>query len=178
MRTHRSWQRCIRVLVAFAATAAVSTPLHAAALGEKAPKLTIAKWAKGGPVDLLENEKGLIRVIDFWSTWASPCRTTIPHITELQNKYAAKGVQFIGVSDEPPGTVEKFVERMGSRMDYTVGADADGATTFAYLTAFRVRSIPHTFVLDKQSRIVWHGHPMGELEAVIKGVLDGTWDVN
>ncbi len=166
-----------RALAAFVALAFVGgVPASAAELGEKAPKITVAKWIKGGPVDLADNDKGLIRVIDFWSSWAGPSRSTIPHITELQNKYAAKGVQFIGISDEAPGTVERFVERMGSRMDYTVGADADGATTFAYLSAFGVRSIPHSFVVDREGRLVWHGHPMGELEAVVKGVLEGTWD--
>lgn len=149
---------------------------HGAEIGMKAPQLAIAKWVKGGPVDLTKNDKGLVRVVEFWATWCGPCRTTIPHLTELQNKYAAKGVQFIGISDEPPGVVEKFVERMGSRMDYTVGADGDGATSFAYMTAFGVRGIPHAFVVDKEGRIVWHGHPMSELETVIKGVLDGSWD--
>ncbi len=156
---------------------AATASLSAAELGAKAPKLTIAKWVKGGPVDLSkDNDKGLIRVIDFWASWAGPCRTTIPHLTELQNKYAARGVQFIGISDEAPGTVEQFVERMGSRMDYTVAADADGATSFAYLNAFGARGIPHSFVIDKEGRVVWHGHPLVELEQVVKGTLDGSWD--
>lgn len=140
-----------------------------------APKLTISKWIKGGPVDL-SAKKDFIYVISFWVSWHPTGRLGLSGLTDLQNKYAAQGVQIIGISDESEETVEKFVESMGSRMDFTVAVDAAGATSFAYMDAFGVRGVPHTFILDKQRRIVWHGQETSEMEPVIKGVLDGTWD--
>lgn len=154
---------------------AVSGGASAGELGMTAPKLTISEWIKGGPVDL-SDEKDFVYVISFWVSWHPTGRGGISDLTDLQNKYAARGVQIIGVSDESASTIERFVERMGSRMDFTVAADADGATSFAYMNAFGVRGVPHTFVLDKKRRIVWHGQEAPKLEAVIEGVLDGTWD--
>lgn len=29
-----------------------------------------------------------------------------------------------------------------------------------YMTKYHVSGIPHAFVVDKDSKIVWHGHPM------------------
>jgi hypothetical protein len=29
-----------------------------------------------------------------------------------------------------------------------------------YMTKYHVSGIPHAFVLDKDSKIAWHGHPM------------------
>ena len=156
---------------------AVSGGASAGELGMTAPKLTISEWIKGGPVDL-SDEKDFVYVISFWVSWHPTGRGGISDLTDLQNKYAARGVQIIGVSDESASTIERFVERMGSRMDFTVAADADGATSFAYMNAFGVRGVPHTFVLDKKRRIVWHGQEAPKLEAVIEGVLDGHGILN
>ena len=160
-------------ILAFAV--AISGSASAGELGMAAPKLTISKWIKGGPVDL-SAKKDFVYVISFWVSWHPSGRVGLSDLTRLQNAYAAKGVQIIGISDEGPATVAKFIEQMGARMDFTVATDADGATSFAYMDAFGVRGVPHTFVLDKQRRIVWHGQETSGLEDVIKGVLDGTYD--
>ena len=31
--------------------------------------------------------------------------------------------------------------------------------------------IPHAFVIDTNGKIVWHGHPMDDLESVVKKYL-------
>lgn len=144
-------------------------------LGMTAPKLTISKWIKGGPVDL-SAKKDFVYVISFWVSWHPTGRMGLAGLTDLQNKYAAQGVQIIGISDESEETVERFVKLMGGKMDFTVAVDADGATSLAYMEALGVRGVPHTFILDKQRRIVWHGQETLEMEPVIKGILDGTWD--
>jgi thiol-disulfide isomerase/thioredoxin len=65
-------------------------------VGDDAPALEISKWAKGEKVDRLEKDRTY--VVEFWATWCGPCRTSIPHLTQLQKNYKDKGVQFIGVS--------------------------------------------------------------------------------
>lgn len=149
--------------------------VSAGELGMAAPKLTISKWVKGGPVDL-SAKKDFVYVISFWVSWHPTGRMGLAGLTDLQNRYAAKGVQIIGISDESEATVERFVNEKGSLVDFTVAVDAAGATSFAYMDAFGVRGVPHTFVLDKQRRIVWHGQEVSGLEDVIKGVLEGTYD--
>ena len=55
----------------------------------------------------------------MWATWCPPCLKSIPHLTELQKKYKDTCI-FVGVSDEPEGTVKNFVNKMGNQMDYCV----------------------------------------------------------
>ncbi|MCB1196204.1 redoxin domain-containing protein [bacterium] len=135
-------------------------------LGEPAPKLHIAEWVKGSPV-MLNPEK--IFVVEFWATWCPPCRQTIPHLTALQKKYQNE-VIFIGITQEEPAVVRPFVESLGGTMDYTVAIDDHGITGREYMIPFKVNGIPHAFVI-KDSKIIWHGHPMDGMAEVIEKAL-------
>ena len=99
----------------------------AAELGDAAAPLQIAEWIKGKPVDLAAAKGKQIVLVEFWATWCGPCRTSIPHLTEMQKRF--KDVVFVGVSDEDAQTVKKFVTKMGDKMDYTVAIDTDRKTS-------------------------------------------------
>lgn len=144
-------------------------------LGQPAAPLKIAEWVKGKPVDLAAAKDKNVVVVEFWATWCPPCVKSIPHLTELQKKF--KDVQFVGVTDEKPDVVKKFVAKMGDKMDYAVAIDDARKTSEGYMQEFGVGGIPHAFVVDKQSRIVWHGHPMDGLDKVLEEVLAGKYDV-
>ena len=146
-------------------------------LGDTAPALKIADWIKGDPVDLASGKGENVYVVEFWATWCGPCRQSIPHLTELQEKYRDRNVVFIGISDEPEKTVAPYVKSMGDKMNYTVASDDDRQTMGRYMSAFGVSGIPHAFVVDKSGVIAWHGHPMANLEGVLDQILDGTYDL-
>jgi thiol-disulfide isomerase/thioredoxin len=54
-----------------------------------------------GKKERLEDYRGKIVVLNFWATWCVPCRKEMPLFVELQNEYAARGVQWIAVSTDP-----------------------------------------------------------------------------
>ena len=39
-------------------------------------------------------------LLDFWGSWCEPCRKSIPHLIELQKKFAGKRFQVVGVACE------------------------------------------------------------------------------
>lgn len=154
-----------------------SPSVQAAALGDMAPPLEIAEWVKGDAVDLAEAKGKKVVVVEFWATWCGPCRTSIPHLTELQRKFRERGVMFVGVSDENSATVRPFVDNMGDKMEYTVALDRDRKTFEAYMAAFGVNGIPHAFVVDREGRIAWHGHPMSGLDRILDSLAANTFDL-
>jgi thiol-disulfide isomerase/thioredoxin len=154
----------------------VAGGVQAAELGEKAAPLSISKWVKGEPVDVTKADGKHVYVVEFWATWCGPCRTSIPHLTELQKKYKDKDVIFVGVSDEKADVVEEFVKRQGDKMDYRVAIDDNRKTNKGYMMAYKQQGIPTAFIVDQKGKVVWHDHPMGDLESVLDLVVAGKFD--
>lgn len=151
------------------------TSAFAAELGMPAAPLKISEWIKGQPVDLAELKGEKVAVVEFWATWCPPCRTSIPHLTELQKKFT--NAVFVGISDEKPDAVKKFVTKMGEKMDYVVALDKDDQTFNGYMKMFGIDGIPHAFIVDKAGRMVWQGHPMDGLEEALGQVIAGKYDL-
>jgi thiol-disulfide isomerase/thioredoxin len=167
-------KRIIPLLLAAALHAGTA---HALELGDTAPEIVVNSWAKGETVTLEAARGKEIVVVEFWATWCGPCRVSIPHLTKVQQQFKDKGVRIVGLTDEAEDVVKPFVDDMGAQMEYSVGIDTSEQTQKAYMAPFKVNGIPHAFVVDKDGRIVWHGHPADNLESVLKDVIDGKHDL-
>lgn len=165
----------IKTLAALVAVLMLTHTLTAAELGDPAAPLKISDWIKGKSVDLAAVKGKQIVVVEFWATWCPPCRQSIPHLTEMQKKF--KDVIFIGVTDEDPKKVKSFVEKMGDKMDYVVAVDKDQGTSKGYMEAFGIEGIPNAFIVDKEGKVVWQGHPMDGLDSTLKKVVAGNYKV-
>ncbi len=163
-------------------------PLSAQTLrvGSKAPALDIAHWISDGGgayPHVSEFKPGKIYVVEFWATWCGPCLNAMPHLAELQEKYANK-IQFISVTDEPlseistlltqtyPGSNKTFGELTSV---YSLTADPDGSTHRDYMKASQAEGIPTAYIVGSTGEIELIGHPMS-LDAPLKMMAEGTWD--
>jgi thiol-disulfide isomerase/thioredoxin len=168
----------IRATVAWSLLLCLAPLGYAAKLGEKADPLSIATWVKGGPVTFAPSDTiETIYVIEFWATWCAPCRQSIPHLTEMQKKYRDKKVVMIGISDEDADTVRPYVDQMGETMEFVVAVDDMGKTSNGYMGKYGQSGIPCAFIVDKQGRVAWFGHPMLGLEEALAEVVAGTYDI-
>ena len=160
--------------VVLAATVTLSS-MAGARLDDPAAPLSIKEWVKGKAVDVKDGKN--IYVVEFWATWCPPCRTSIPHLTEMQKKFKDKGVVMIGVSDETVEKVKPFVTEQGEKMEYVVACDDGRATSDGYMTAYGQGGIPHAFIVSKEGKVIWHGHPMDGLDTALEQILDGKYDM-
>jgi thiol-disulfide isomerase/thioredoxin len=176
------WQRILAVVAVAATWAAASASAQDLGVGDPAPKLEVKEFVKGEPVTRLE--KGKTYVVEFWATWCGPCRTSIPHLTELQKKH--KDITVIGVSvwEQDAKAVKPFVDEMGDKMGYRVALDDvpengkgnDGKMAKNWMQAAGQNGIPAAFIINGDGKVAWIGHPMAMDEPLGK-IVAGTWDL-
>lgn len=138
-------------------------------LGKQAPEIKIAKWFNTDKNYTLSSLKGKVVLLEFWAIWCPPCKQSIPHLSELYNKYSKKGLVVIGVTSDKESNVKKFIKQM--QIDYFIALDSGGKTNNSYA----IRGIPSAYLVDVNGKIAWQGHPMNlensEIESALKSVI-------
>lgn len=175
MSSWSPWIAPSRLLGAVAAACVVAVSSAAnLEVGSTAPSLDVKKWINGEATTI---KPGQTYIVEFWATWCGPCKKSIPHLNELHQKFASKGLTIIGMSDETVDTVSSFVSAKGDQMSYLIGVDRDKATYRAWMDAAGQKGIPCAFVVDKTGKIVFIGHPLDDsFERVVKATLSGRFD--
>ncbi len=64
---------------------------------------------------------GKTLVINFWATWCAPCREEIPLFVRLQNEYAPKKVQFVGIAIDQVDKIRDFAKEFGINYPLLIG---------------------------------------------------------
>jgi thiol-disulfide isomerase/thioredoxin len=116
----------------------------------------------------LQAASGQVLVLNFWASYCQPCRVEAPYLSDAQ----AHDVRVVGLSVEPYGAADVASAARQLGMRFPVGvADA------ALLSRFRVQSVPTTYVIGKNGKIVMSrvgAIAKRELEAAIATARDAT----
>lgn len=91
---------------------------------------------------------GKVKFINLWATWCPPCVGEMPEIQELYNQFKDnKEVVFLMISDENISKISTFI----AKKEYTFPVFQSISNT---PVGFRSNSIPTTFILSKDNKLV------------------------
>ena len=98
----------------------------------------------------LSHWRGEVVVVNFWAQWCSTCTAEAPLLKRAQRLLAASGAgTIVGITYKDVNSDSRqFIARFG--LAYPNLIDGNGAFAAGYGTA----SLPETFVLDRQLRVV------------------------
>lgn len=115
-----------------------------------APAITAFVDADGEIGDL-SMYHGQVVVLNFWATWCAPCREEMPSLQALQDLMGGDDLEVVTMAfgRHNPMAMKKFWSETGVT---SLPLHVDPASEMA--RGMGVRGLPHTFVLDRQGRIV------------------------
>jgi thiol-disulfide isomerase/thioredoxin len=123
---------------------------------------------RAGRTVSLRDLRGRPVLIDFWATWCGPCQRTMPEIERLHRKYGVR-LQVVGINIEGrTPEVLAFLDKGGYSFRILFDSGNFRAGT---ASRYGVKSIPRTFLLDREGRILFAGHPQALGEERIQAAL-------
>jgi len=128
-------------------------------VGSTCPTVDGLEALKGQLPVINGNPRDKMLVLEFWATWCPPCRQSIPHVTEVQHQFK-DDLDVVGITNEKAGNIKAWVDSMGAQMDYTVAVDPTGQANRNLMQAAGATGIPHAFLVSREGKIVYSGHPM------------------
>ncbi len=131
-------------------------------------------WINSDPLEV-EDLRGRIVLIDFWTYTCVNCIRTLPHLREWHDKYADQGLLIIGVHT-PEFEFEKLPENVRAAtadlgIEYAVAQDNDYTTWNIY----RVQAWPSKYIVDGRGFVRYYHRGEGsyaDTEKVIRFLLE------
>jgi thiol-disulfide isomerase/thioredoxin len=135
-----------------------------------APEFTgIERWLNSAPLTL-QQLRGRVVLVDFWTYSCINCQRTLPHVNHWAETYTPQGLTVVGVHtpefpfERPAANVEAAMRR--HRVKHPVAQD----NRYATWKAFSNQYWPATYLIDAQGRIRYKHFGEGAYERT-EGVI-------
>ena len=143
------------VLIAFLALAAgvvARSRQNAPPAAVVADLATVSYPDLDGRVHRLDEWKGKVLVVNFWATWCPPCLEEMPAFVKLQEEFAGRGLQFVGIAIDDADSVRDFLKT--KPVNYQILIGEDGGEAWAASLGNHAHVLPFSAVFDRSGKLI------------------------
>jgi len=117
----------------------------------------------------LKDFKGQYVLVDFWASWCGPCRKENPNIVKAYQKYHDKGFEVLAISlDNKKDLWLKAIK--ADSLPWKHVSDLKGWQS-ELATLYGIKSIPASFLVDKEGKVIAQNLRGKDLEAKLEALL-------
>lgn len=101
-----------------------------------------------GPYASLSDYRGQVIYLDFWASWCTPCRKSLPWANNLHNELNDQGFTVLAINlDEEKEMAVEFLQEVP--LDFPVLYDGTGSVSPSY----QLMGMPTSFIIDRQGNL-------------------------
>jgi cytochrome c-type biogenesis protein len=162
MRTTRAFAMSIMTCALAACTAAdqrtddstqgvgASRTSRRVEIGQEVP--AYGATALTGTADSLGKLRGRVVLLNVWATWCIPCRTELPDLQALHERYATQGLEIVGVSIDEASDATNVTEYARERgVTYPLWHDPEDRISGLFLA----NGVPATYLVGRNGTLRW-----------------------
>lgn len=100
----------------------------------------------------LQNYRGRLTLVVFWSTWCKPCTEELPQLKALYGEYRARGFEIVGINlDSQPELIQPFVRQQEIPWPSIF---QPGGLESPHARQFGIISLPTMLLVDKSGKVI------------------------
>ena len=131
-----------------ASAAVAGQQLAADPVGQMAPEFN-GQLVDGSGTLALSSLRGKTVIVNFWASWCSTCKEEAQVVSDVEKKWRAKGVVFLGVdSHDTTAGAHTYIQ------NYGIGFQSVQDPESAIGAQYDVTGLPETYFLDTKGKIV------------------------
>jgi len=124
--------------------------------GDLAPDFTVL--GPDGKEIKLSDFRGELVLLDIWATWCGPCVASMPHNSELAEKFAKDGLVILAVcASDTKAAYDGWVKRNAAKYKFRTAFDPAGREGWdksVFNTQYGVSGFPTLFLIGRDGKVV------------------------
>lgn len=111
-------------------------------------------------------------ILIFWASWCETCKSEMPSLIRLKNRFAEKGFEIVAIAVSDTMEKAKAYAKEGE-LNFFIGLDQLNTAS----SVFGLTGVPEAFVVDKNGKFVLIQDPE-TLDATVRIIGPRRWDTD